>query len=57
MIRFSVADEIGKLDQLSKAGSITEDEFARLRARLVQWQKSFLGSIVATISTSEEAAS
>ena len=36
VVGFSVADEIGKLDQLKKAGSITEGEFARLRARLVQ---------------------
>ena len=32
---FSVADEIAKLDQLKKSGSITDDEFQRLRARLV----------------------
>jgi hypothetical protein len=30
-----VADEISKLDQLKKAGSISEDEFLRLRAKLV----------------------
>jgi len=30
-----VADEISKLDQLKKSGSITEDEFLRLRAKLV----------------------
>ena len=36
VVGFSVADELGKLDQLRKAGSITEGEFARLRARLVQ---------------------
>jgi hypothetical protein len=36
VVGFSAADEIGKLDQLKKAGSITEDEFVRLRARLVQ---------------------
>ena len=36
VVGFSVADEIGKLDQLRRAGSITEGEFARLRARLVQ---------------------
>src|SRR5262245_17156738 len=34
-IGFSVADEITKLDQLKKSGSITDDEFRRLRARLV----------------------
>jgi hypothetical protein len=32
---FSVADEIEKLDRLKKSGSITDQEFARLRARLV----------------------
>ena len=31
----SVADEITKLDQLKKAGSITDAEFQRLRAKLV----------------------
>jgi hypothetical protein len=36
VVGFSVADELGKLDQLKKAGSITEGEFTRLRARLVQ---------------------
>ena len=36
VVGFSVADEIGKLDQLRRAGSITEGEFARLRAKLVQ---------------------
>jgi len=35
-VGFSVADEIAKLDQLKKAGSITDDEFARVRAKLVQ---------------------
>ena len=34
-VGFSVADEITKLDQLKKSGSITADEYARLRARLV----------------------
>ena len=33
---FSVADEIEKLDRLKQAGSISDAEFARLRARLVQ---------------------
>jgi hypothetical protein len=33
---FSAADEIEKLDRLKKSGSITEQEFARLRAKLVQ---------------------
>lgn len=36
VVGFSVADELGKLDQLRKSGSITEGEFTRLRARLVQ---------------------
>jgi hypothetical protein len=35
VVGFSVADEITKLDQLKKAGSITDAEFQRLRARLV----------------------
>jgi hypothetical protein len=33
---YSVADEIIKLDQLKTAGSLTEQEYSRLRARLVQ---------------------
>jgi hypothetical protein len=36
IVGFSVADEINKLDQLRQAGSITDAEFTRLRARLVQ---------------------
>jgi hypothetical protein len=36
MVGFSVADEIDKLDRLKKAGSISDTEFTRLRARLVQ---------------------
>jgi len=35
VVGFSAADEIGKLDRLKKAGSITDAEFARLRAKLV----------------------
>ena len=35
-VGFSVADEIEKLDRLKHAGSISDAEFARLRARLVQ---------------------
>ena len=35
VVGFSVADEISKLDQLKKAGSITDTEFQRLRAKLV----------------------
>ena len=36
VVGFSAADEIEKLDRLKKAGSISDGEFARLRARLVQ---------------------
>jgi predicted membrane channel-forming protein YqfA (hemolysin III family) len=36
VVGFSVADEIKKLDQLKKSGAITEEEFSRLRAKLVQ---------------------
>jgi len=36
VVGFSAADEIEKLDRLKKSGSITDQEFARLRARLVQ---------------------
>jgi hypothetical protein len=35
VVGFSVADELTKLDQLKKSGSITDNEFQRLRARLV----------------------
>jgi hypothetical protein len=35
VVGFSAADEIEKLDRLKKAGSITDQEFARLRAKLV----------------------
>ena len=35
VIGYSAADEITKLDQLRKSGSITDDEFKRLRAKLV----------------------
>ena len=35
VIGFSVADEITKLDQLKRSGSITEAEYGRLRAKLV----------------------
>lgn len=34
-VGFSVADELIKLDQLKKSGSITDGEFQRLRAKLV----------------------
>ena len=36
IVGFSPADEIEKLDRLKKAGSITDAEFSRLRAKLVQ---------------------
>ena len=36
VIGFSVADEIEKLDRLKQFGSITDDEFLRLRANLVK---------------------
>jgi predicted membrane channel-forming protein YqfA (hemolysin III family) len=35
-VGFSAADEIEKLNRLKTAGSITEQEYGRLRARLVQ---------------------
>ena len=35
VVGYSAADEITKLDQLKKSGSITDDEFRRLRAKLV----------------------
>ena len=35
IVGYSAADEIDKLDRLKKAGSISDDEFTRLRARLV----------------------
>ena len=36
IVGYSVADEITKLDGLKSAGSITEQEYSRLRARIVQ---------------------
>lgn len=33
---FSAADEIGKLERLKNAGTISTEEYARLRARVVQ---------------------
>jgi hypothetical protein len=36
VVDFSAADEIEKLDRLKKSGSITDQEFARLRAKLIQ---------------------
>jgi hypothetical protein len=35
MVGFSAADEIAKLDKLKASGSITEQEYGRLRAKLV----------------------
>lgn len=35
-VGYSPADELGKLDALRSSGSITPDEYARLRARIVQ---------------------
>lgn len=35
VVGFSVADELTKVDQLKKSGSITDNEFQRLRAKLV----------------------
>lgn len=36
VIGFSVADEIEKLDRLRNSGSISDDEFARLRTNLLK---------------------
>jgi hypothetical protein len=36
VVGFSAADEIEKLDRLKTAGTISETEFSRLRARIVQ---------------------
>jgi phospholipase D-like protein len=36
VIGFSAADEISKLDRLKQSGSITSDEFARLRDKVVK---------------------
>ncbi|HSU99652.1 MAG TPA: SHOCT domain-containing protein [Roseiarcus sp.] len=36
IVGFSVADEITKLNNLKASGSITEQEYGRLRAKLVQ---------------------
>jgi len=36
VVGFSAADEIEKLDRLKKVGSISDAEFTRLRAKLVQ---------------------
>ncbi|WP_246185060.1 SHOCT domain-containing protein [Paracoccus aestuariivivens] len=34
-VGFSVADEIAKLDQLRASGSISDEEFKKLRAKLI----------------------
>jgi hypothetical protein len=36
VVGFSVADELEKLNRLKSTGDITEQEYARLRARLVE---------------------
>jgi uncharacterized membrane protein len=36
VVGFSAADELEKLDRLKTAGSISEDEYKRLRARLME---------------------
>jgi Phospholipase_D-nuclease N-terminal len=36
VVGFSAADEVEKLDRLKKAGSISDTEFAHLRAKLVR---------------------
>jgi hypothetical protein len=36
IVGFSAADEIEKLNRLKSTGSISEQEYARLRARIVQ---------------------
>ena len=36
VVGYSAADEITKLDQLKKSGSITDEEFRRLRTNLIQ---------------------
>jgi uncharacterized membrane protein len=35
VVGFSVADELTKLEQLKASGSITEDEYQKLRAKLI----------------------
>jgi hypothetical protein len=36
MVGFSAADEIEKLERLKAAGTLSEEEYSRLRARVVQ---------------------
>jgi hypothetical protein len=35
VVGFSIADEIDKLERLKKSGSVTDEEYVRLRAKLV----------------------
>lgn len=35
VVGYSIADEIGKLDDLRRSGSVTDDEYRRLRSRLI----------------------
>jgi hypothetical protein len=35
VVGYSIADEIEKLDRLKSTGSLTEDEYKRLRTRLI----------------------
>ena len=44
VVGFSAADEIQKLDALKKAGTISDAEFARLRARLVSGEGGALAA-------------
>ena len=36
VVGYSVADEIEKLERVKNAGTITNDEYSRLRTRVVQ---------------------
>jgi Short C-terminal domain len=36
VVGYSIADEIEKLDRLKKSGTISDQEFARLRAKLIE---------------------
>ena len=46
VVGFSVADEIEKLDRLKKSGAITDQEFTRLRAKLVGGDTKLLQVLV-----------
>jgi hypothetical protein len=48
VVGYSAAEEISKLDALKASGSITSEEFTRLRAKLVQWP----GSVVRRVGPS-----